>query len=248
MGADLSPGARSHKNLATAGKRMAHRVERAWHWQQFPEAGHTGCPHQFPQVARMPNPDAGTEGGPATRLLLAFTGGDRKALDEMLPLVYDELHRLAEHYLSTERENHTLQPTALVHEAYMRLINQRAVDWRNRAQFMGVAAGIMRRILINHARDRAASKRGGDHREQISLSLVEASAVSSEVELTDLDDALQRLTDMDARKARVVELKFFGGLTMDEIAEVVGISRATVEREWSFARAWLFNALGGAAS
>lgn len=193
----------------------------------------------------MTNPDTGAEGGAATRLLLAFSGGDRNALDQMLPLVYDELHRLAEHYLGAERENHTLQPTALVHEAYMRLINQRAVDWRNRAQFMGVAAGIMRRILINYARDRAAGKRAGN-REQISLSMVEASAASPEVELTDLEDALERLQTMDARKARVVELKFFGGLTMDEIAEVVGISRATAEREWSFARAWLFNALGGA--
>ena len=193
----------------------------------------------------MTNPDAGT--GAVTQLLLAFSGGDRNALDEMVPLLYDELHRLAEHYLGSERENHTLQPTALVHEAYMRLINQRSVDWRNRAQFMGVAAGIMRRILINHARDRAAGKRGG-RREQISLSMVEATATSPEVELTDLEDALQRLNTMDARKARVVELKFFGGLTMDEIAEVVGISRATAEREWSFARAWLFNALGGTAS
>jgi RNA polymerase sigma-70 factor (ECF subfamily) len=110
---------------------------------------------------------------------------------------------------------------------------------------MGVAAGIMRRILINHARDRAAGKRAGN-REQISLSLVEATAQASEVELTDLEDALQRLQALDARKARVVELKFFGGLTMDEIAEVVETSRATVEREWSFARAWLFHALGGA--
>jgi RNA polymerase sigma-70 factor (ECF subfamily) len=191
----------------------------------------------------MTNPDTGT--GAATQLLLAFSGGDRKALDAMLPIVYDELHRLAEHYLGTERPDHTLQPTALVHEAYMRLINQRAVDWRNRAQFMGVAAGIMRRILINHARDRAAGKRAGN-REQISLSLIEASATGAEVELTDLEDALQRLHALDARKARVVELKFFGGLTMDEIAEVVETSRATVEREWSFSRAWLFNALGGA--
>jgi RNA polymerase sigma-70 factor, ECF subfamily len=191
-----------------------------------------------------PDPESQGGGGAATQLLLAFTGGDRNALDEMMPLVYDELHRLAERYLGTEREGHTLQPTALVHEAYMRLINQRAVDWRNRAQFMGVAAGIMRRILINYARDRAAGKRAGN-REQISLSLVEASAPSPDVELTDLEDALQRLNTKDARKARVVELKFFGGLTIDEIAEVVGISRATAEREWSFARAWLFNALGG---
>ena len=192
----------------------------------------------------MTNPDA--EAGAATRLLLAFSGGDRNALDEMVPLVYDELHRLAEHYLGAERPDHTLQPTALVHEAYMRLVNQRSVNWRNRAHFMGVAAGVMRRILINHARDRSAGKRAGG-REQISLSLVEASATGTEVELTDLEDALQRLNAIDPRKARVVELKFFGGLTMDEIAEVVETSRATVEREWSFARAWLFNALGGTA-
>ena len=190
----------------------------------------------------MTNPDDGM--GAATRLLLAFTGGDRNALDQMLPLVYDELHRLAAHYLGTERPDHTLQPTALVHEAYMRLINQRAVDWRNRAQFMGVAAGIMRRILISHARDRAAGKRAGN-REQVSLSLVEASVAAPHVELVDLEEALVRLNTMDIRKARVVELKFFGGLTMDEIAEVLDVSRATVEREWSFARAWLFNALDG---
>ena len=152
------------------------------------------------------------------------------------------MHRLAEHYLGAERPDHTLQPTALVHEAYMRLINQRAVDWRNRAQFMGVAAGIMRRILITHARDRAADKRSGK-REQVSLSLVEASAAAPQVELIELEDALERLNAMDTRKARVVELKFFGGLTMDEIGEVLEISRATAEREWSFARAWLFNAL-----
>src|ERR1044072_1721802 len=126
----------------------------------------------------MTNPDAGT--GAVTQLLLAYSGGNRNALDQLVPLVYDELPRLAEHYLGAEREGHTLQPTALVNEAYMRLINQRTVDWRNRAQFLGVAAGVMRRILINHARDRAAGKRGG-HREQVSLSMVEASATGSEV-------------------------------------------------------------------
>lgn len=180
--------------------------------------------------------------GAATQLLLALTGGDRAALDDMVPLVYAELHRLAVHYLDAERPGHTLQPTALVHEAYLRLINQRQVDWRNRAQFMGVAASIMRRILLNHARDRAARKRGGNP-VQVSLSLIEASAAGPSVELIDLEEALERLKTLDARKARVVELKFFGGLTMDEIAEVLDISRATAEREWSFARAWLFDAL-----
>jgi RNA polymerase sigma-70 factor, ECF subfamily len=180
--------------------------------------------------------------GAATQLLVAWRGGDRQALDEMLPLVYDELHRLASSYLSAERSGHTLQPTALVHEAYLRLIRQRQVDWRNRAQFLGVAASIMRRILVNHARDRAAAKRGSS-RERVSLSLVEAPAGGPHIDLIALEEALQRLGAQDGRKVRVVELRFFGGLTMEEIAEVLEISRATVEREWSFARAWLFDTL-----
>ncbi len=182
--------------------------------------------------------------GAATQLLVAWGAGDRQALDQMLPLVYDELHHLAVNYLSREGEGHTLQPTALVHEAYLRLINQRQVDWRNRAQFFGVAAGMMRRILVNHARDRVAGKRGGN-RQQVSLSLVEAPSGGGEVELIALEDALARLSSLDARKAKVVELRFFGGLTMEEIAEVLEISRATVEREWSFARAWLYDAIEG---
>jgi RNA polymerase sigma-70 factor, ECF subfamily len=188
--------------------------------------------------------DPNTDPGAATQLLIAWGAGDRDALDQMLPLVYEELHRLAVTYLSREGEGHTLQPTALVHEAYLRLINQRNVDWRNRAQFLGLAAGMMRRILVNHARDRAAGKRGG-HRQQVSLSLVEAPSGGAEVELIALEDALARLSALDPRKARVVELRFFGGLTMEEIAEVLEISRATVEREWSFARAWLYDAIEG---
>lgn len=180
----------------------------------------------------------------ATQLLLAWNAGDRQALDQMLPLVYEELHRLAAHYLGRERAGHTLQPTALVHEAYLRLINQRKVDWRNRAQFLGLAASMMRRILVNHARDRAAGKRGGD-REQVPLSLVEAPSGGADVDLIALDDALDRLAKLDERKARVVDLKFFGGLTTDEIAEVLGVSRATVEREWSFSQAWLYDAIEG---
>jgi RNA polymerase sigma-70 factor (ECF subfamily) len=179
-----------------------------------------------------------------TQLLLAWDGRDERTLDRMLPLVYDELHRLAAHYLSRERPGHTLQPTALVHEAYLRLIDQRRVDWRNRAQFLGLAAGMMRRILINHARDRAAAKRGGGA-DPVSLSLVEAPSGRPEVELIALEDALERLATLDGRKARVVELKFFGGLTTQEIAEVLQVSVATVEREWSFARAWLYDAIEG---
>ncbi len=177
-----------------------------------------------------------------TQLLLAWTAGDRRALDQMLPIVYDELHRLATGYLAHERPDHTLQPTALVHEAFLRLINQREVDWRNRAHFLGVAAGLMRRILVNHARDRSAEKRGGAQ-ERVSLSLVDTPSEEPDVDLIALEEALERLTALDERKAKVVELRFYGGLKTDEVAEVLRVSRATVEREWSFARAWLFDAL-----
>jgi RNA polymerase sigma factor (TIGR02999 family) len=180
-----------------------------------------------------------------TELLLAWgSDSDQRALDRMLPFVYDELRGLAALYLSRERPGHTLQPTALVHEAYLRLINQRQANWRNRAQFLGLAAGMMRRILVNHARDRAAQKRGGDG-ERVSLSLVEAPSGRPDVELIALEEALNRLAERDARKARVVELRFFGGLTTEEIAEVLQVSVATVEREWSFARAWLYDAVEG---
>jgi RNA polymerase sigma factor (TIGR02999 family) len=180
-------------------------------------------------------------------LLLAWNNGDRQALDDMVPLVYDELHRLASRYLANERSGHTLQPTALIHEAYLRLIDQRQVDWQNRAHFIGVAASVMRRVLINHARGRLAAKRGG-RREQVSLSLLEAGGAGRDLDLIALEDALKRLGAMDERKARVVELRFFGGLTVEEVAEVLEGSRATVEREWSFARAWLFDAIEGGAA
>ena len=169
---------------------------------------------------------------------------DRQGLDEMLPVLYEELHRLAAGYLSREATGHTLQPTALVHEAYLRLADQRQVDWRNRAQLLGLAAGMMRRILVNHARDRAAAKRGGAA-QQVSLSLLESPSGRPDVDLIALEDALDRLAAMDERKSRVVELKFFGGLTTEEIAEVLQVSGATVEREWTFARAWLYDAIEG---
>lgn len=182
--------------------------------------------------------------GAVTQWLLEAGRSGKAGLDQVLPLVYDELHRLASRYLSREAAGHTLQPTALVNEAYLRLVDQRRVDWRNRAQFLGLAANLMRRILVNHARDRAALKRGGDAR-QVSLSLLESPSGRPEVDLIALEDALSRLAALDERKSRVVELKFFGGLTTDEIAEVLGISGATVEREWAFARAWLFDAIEG---
>lgn len=188
--------------------------------------------------------DSSSGPGAATQLLLAWGAGDQRALDRMLPLVYEEMHAIAVRYLNRERADHTLQPTALVHEAYLRLINQQHVDWRNRAQFLGIAAEMMRRILVNYARDRAAAKRIGGA-QQIPLSLVEAPSGGPDVDLIALEDALERLAAADARKAKVVELRFYGGLTMDEIAEVLDISLSSVEREWRFARAWLYDAMEG---
>ena len=164
--------------------------------------------------------------------------------DQMLPLVYDELRRRARGFLAHERSNHTLEPTALVHEAYLRLVGQRRVDWTNRAQLVGMAAVMMRRILVNHARDRAADKRGG---EAVAVSLSVAACVDEgpSVDLIALHDALDALEAIDPRKSRIVELKFFGGLTIAEVAEVMELSPATIEREWSFSRAWLYGALTG---
>jgi len=171
---------------------------------------------------------------------------DRHALDAMLPEVYAELRELASLYLNRERPDHTLQPTALVHEAFLRLADQRKVHWRNRAQLLGLAAEMMRRILVNYARDRAAAKRGGNAR-RVSLSLAEDALQQADVDTIVLHEALERLEQLDRRKGRVVELKYFGGLTNDEIADVLGISGATVEREWKFARAWLYDAIEGTA-
>jgi RNA polymerase sigma factor (TIGR02999 family) len=188
--------------------------------------------------------EADGENGKATALLLASASGDKQAREQVLPLIYDELRRLAASYLRRERPDHTLQPTALVHEAYIRLIDQRQVDWSNRAQFIGLAAVMMRRILVNHARDRIAAKRGGSA-ERVPLTIVAEQLGAPEVDLLGLDDALDRLAALDGRKSQIVELKFFGGLTMDEIAATVGVSRATVERDWAFARAWLYRAIAG---
>jgi RNA polymerase sigma factor (TIGR02999 family) len=188
--------------------------------------------------------DSASSPGAVTQWLLDWGRNDKRGLDQMLPVLYGELHRLASNYLSRESTGHTLQPTALVHEAYLRLVDQRQVDWRNRAQFLGVAANMMRRILVNHARDRAAQKRGAGA-QPVSLSLMEAPSGRPDVELIALEDALQRLAALDERKSKVVELKFFGGLTIEEIAEVLQVSGATVEREWAFARAWLYEAIEG---
>lgn len=177
-----------------------------------------------------------------TQLLIQWGDGDRTALDEIWPLVYKELRRLAAYYIDRERPGHTLQPTALVHDAYLRLVDQRHVDWKNRAQFFGLAAEMMRRILVNHARDRRAAKRGGAA-ERVSLSVAVNSFERPNVNLLALDEALDQLATLDARKSRIVELKFFGGLTTDEIAELLQVSTATIEREWSLARAWLYRSV-----
>lgn len=160
----------------------------------------------------------------------------------LLPLIYEELRRLAASYLRRERPDHTLQPTALVHEAYLRLIDQRHIDWSNRPQFMALAAVMMRRILVNHARDRIAEKRGG-RAERVPLTVAGDRLGTSDLYVLELNEALARLSGHDPRKARIVELKFFAGLSTGEVAEALGISTATVERDWKFARAWLQAAL-----
>ena len=174
-----------------------------------------------------------------TRLLVRLTDGDRGVLDELLPVVYGELRKLASSYLRRERVGHTLQPTALVHEAYMRLVDQTQVQWQNRAHFFGVAAQMMRRILVDHARAHEAEKRGGEFQK---LSLDENIDVSGErdVNLVALDDALNLLAEIDPQKMKIVELRFFGGLSVEETAEVLGVSAPTVKRQWRMAKAWLY--------
>jgi len=179
-----------------------------------------------------------------TQLLVRWRNGDRAALDEMTPLVYEELRRLARYFLAAERSNHTLQPTALVHEAYLRLIDQRSVDWRNRAHFLAMAATMMRRILINHAMAHKAAKRQGNA-EVVSLEDAFGVFTDPRVDLLDLNATLDRLSEMDPQQARVVELRYFGGLSIEETAEALGISPATVKREWSTARLWLMQQMQG---
>jgi RNA polymerase sigma factor (TIGR02999 family) len=183
-----------------------------------------------------------------TRLLLDWKNGNKEALDELTPVVYQELRRLANSYLRKERADHTLQPTALIHEAYLRLIDQNTPDFQSRAHFFGVAAQLMRQILVDHARAHRAAKRG--HGQKVELN--EALAYSSEKseELVALDDALRELEKFDERKCRVIELRFFGGLSIDEIGQVLGVSVATVGRELRMAQAWLYREMsaGGSAA
>jgi RNA polymerase sigma factor (TIGR02999 family) len=181
-----------------------------------------------------------------TQLLVAWSNGDEAARDQLIPLVYEELHRLAHHYMNRERPGHTLQTSALVNEAFVRLVDQRDVHWQNRAHFFGIAAQMMRRVLVDYARSRQYQKRGGD---AVQVSLNEELIVSNEqtAEVVALDDALKSLATFDQRKCQIVELRFFAGLSIEEAAQVLGISPGTVMRDWTLAKAWLRKEITNAA-
>lgn len=174
-----------------------------------------------------------------TQLLVDWEKGDQAAMEKLMPLVYSELRRLATNYLRRERAGHTLQPTALVNEAYLKLVDQRNAKWQNRAHFFGIAAQLMRRILVDHARQRQAVKRGGADQQRLSITSAETVIKQPEIDLLSLNEAMDELAQMDPQQSRIVELKFFGGLSIEEIAEVLSIGHATVERDWKMARAWL---------
>lgn len=189
-------------------------------------------------------------GGPpspheVTMLLRAWSGGDKEALDRLAPLVYNELHRIAKRLMAGQRLNHTLQATALVNEAYVRLVDAGEASWQDRAHFFALCARAMRQILVDHARGRASVKRGGEH---IMIELDEAAVAappSPSVNLLELDEALRRLATLDPRKSQVVEMRFFGGLSLEETAEALNVSTKTVQRDWDMARAWLYAELSG---
>jgi RNA polymerase sigma factor (TIGR02999 family) len=183
--------------------------------------------------------NAGNQPQDISLVLKAWSGGDREAADKLMPLVYDELRKVAAQYLRKERPDHTLQPTALVNEAYLKLVDITYVDWQDRAHFFAVASQVMRHILVDYARAKATDKRGGDVQR---LALDEAISFSKEqdIDLLALDDALKQLAAFDEQQSRIVEMRFFGGLSVEETAVVLGISPATVKREWALAKAWLY--------
>jgi RNA polymerase sigma factor (TIGR02999 family) len=185
-----------------------------------------------------------SEPGPVTSLLRAWSRGDEVAREQLVPLVYAELRRRAAGYLRRERQGHTLDPTALVHEVYLRLVDQRAVEWQNRAHFFGIASQMMRRILVDHARSQKAQKRGGDG-VRVELDEAVAGGAARDLDLEALDAALDELEQLDGRQSRIVELRYFGGLSIEETAEVLKLSPATVKRDWTLARAWLHRRLKG---
>ena len=203
-------------------------------------------PHLRPMPLPIDDSDAGAPSPDVTGLLLAWGNGDTGAADRLLSAIYDELHRQAARAMRRENEGDTLQATALVHEAYLRLVDQRRVEWRNRAHFFGVAAQMMRRVLVDRARARLATKRGGEF-QQVTLGDAEAGeSENSSLDVLALHEALERLAALDADQARLVELRYFGGLNIDDTAETLGVSPATVKREWAVARAWLRRELGAA--
>lgn len=177
-----------------------------------------------------------------TQLLANLSSGENQAHDQLFPIVYNELRKIAANYMRRERADHTLQATALVHEAYMQLVDQTRVTWQSRAHFFGVAAQLMRRILVDHARTQNALKRGG-HAHKLSLDDSLGLASGPPVAFDELDEALNRLQHLDPNQAKIVELRFFGGLTVEEVSEVIGSSTATIEREWRMAKAWLHGQL-----
>jgi RNA polymerase sigma factor (TIGR02999 family) len=184
-----------------------------------------------------------TSSNEVTQLLQAWGRGDKEAFDKLMPIVYKELHRLASSYMRKETPGHTLQTSALVHEAYIKLVDQKKVRWQNRAHFFGIAAQLMRRILVDHARSRTRIKRGAGN-QKLSLNEAVLSVTDSAEEFLLLDDALRRLGEMDAKKCRIVEMKIFCGLNINEIAEVEKVSPSTIEREWRKAKAWLHRDIG----
>ncbi len=193
-------------------------------------------------------PSAAPKPGEVTSLLLEWNRGRGEALDELMPLVYEELLRVAKAHLGRERPDHTLAPADLVHEAYLKLVDQRHADWKNRAQFFAVAARLMRRVLVDHARARLARKRGGGAVHVAFDETIPLGTDASDVMLLALDDALTELGTRDARQARTVELRYFAGLTVDEAAEALGVSGMTVKRDWTVAKAWLRLRLDGSSS
>ena len=174
-----------------------------------------------------------------TALLTQLSNGDKTVIERLMPLVYDELHRRAARHMRQERTGHTLQPTALVHEAYLKLVGQRGASYKNRTHFFAVASQLMRRILIDHARARRSAKRGGEQ-DTFSLKDTAEFRAGTPIELIAIDNALQKLKLLDSRQEQIVEMRFFGGLTVEETAEILGVSIRTVEREWTMARAWLY--------
>ena len=179
-----------------------------------------------------------------TELLVGYGRGDKEAIDQLMPIVYDELRRQAARYLRREQPGHALQTTALIHEAYVRLVDQRNVQWQNRAHFFSIAAQLMRRILVDHARTKKRAKRGGSG-VRVSLNEATVAVKGLDLDVVALDEALDRLAKIDEQQSRVVELRYFSGLTVEETAEVMGISAATVKRDWSMAKAWLHRELSG---